>query len=425
MEYITRFSAAILGSSNISEEEYQNNIKKDTNIPYPKTIQDEKSLESKIKDKQDSYERMSIIEKYRELASKDPLLDNVLGCLFAGFLGDSWGLSSEFLTKEECLKLYPDGKIPFPKFERNNHNSRWNEGDWTDDSDHEFLVMQTISEVEEFENYSKTFAKKLKNWISFGFKELNDNFGMGIGETTSKICSSEKFLEDPSSISKEIWENSGKSVAPNGSLMRTSCLGLFEYREMSKVIKNTLEFCKITHYDPRCLASCLFHTMIISEILTNGRFKTKKQIDLLIKAIWAKIKVELSDYENFQDYISEIEKHIIIDGTEKYLEGLKLDEKNKIGYVLKALGASIWGLYATTEDYGKTYEEAIQMIIICGGDADTNCKISGGLIGANLGFLKIPDDKLKCLLHLSFAEKNIDTFLKKATFIKEKFVYNK
>ena len=51
----------------------------------------------------------------------------------------------------------------------------------------------------------------------------------------------------------DIWEKTGRYIAPNGALMRTSILGIFQYHSIEKVVSNTLAFCKVTHADPRYL----------------------------------------------------------------------------------------------------------------------------------------------------------------------------
>ena len=40
-------------------------------------------------------------------------------------------------------------------------------------------------------------------------------------------------------------------MAPNGAVMRTSVLGVYQYEDLTKVIQNSLAICKVTHFDPR------------------------------------------------------------------------------------------------------------------------------------------------------------------------------
>ena len=44
---------------------------------------------------------------------------------------------------------------------------------------------------------------------------------------------------------------SGRKVAPNGGVMRTSVLGAYMYYDIDAVIQNTTDMCKATHPDPR------------------------------------------------------------------------------------------------------------------------------------------------------------------------------
>ena len=49
----------------------------------------------------------------------------------------------------------------------------------------------------------------------------------------------------------DIWEQSGKYVAPNGAVMRTSILGVYKYDDLEEVKKNAINIAKVTHADPR------------------------------------------------------------------------------------------------------------------------------------------------------------------------------
>lgn len=60
-----------------------------------------------------------------------------------------------------------------------------------------------------------------------------------------------------------------KNAAANGAIMRTSILGVWEHQDLKKVEENTVNICKVTHYDSRCIASCAMATNIIANML-NG-----------------------------------------------------------------------------------------------------------------------------------------------------------
>ena len=56
--------------------------------------------------------------------------------------------------------------------------------------------------------------------------------------------------------------------------MRTSILGTMEYHDLTKVIENTKNACKVTHADPRCVASCVAVTRAIA-LMLQGKHKMK------------------------------------------------------------------------------------------------------------------------------------------------------
>ena len=114
------------------------------------------------------------------------LIDRLLGCAYGQALGDAYGLSTEFETRERVARNYPDRSkiIPFPDYVLTGHSSRWARGDWTDDTDQWILILETIIDEHGEE---KIFAKKLKNWIQHGFPELGDFAGMGLGANVQQV----------------------------------------------------------------------------------------------------------------------------------------------------------------------------------------------------------------------------------------------
>jgi ADP-ribosylglycohydrolase len=68
---------------------------------------------------------------------------------------------------------------------------------------------------------------------------------------------------DPHSASEEVWIRSGRSLAANGAIMRTSILGCWQYNDEAKVMANTESIARVTHSDPRCIASSIATTVLI------------------------------------------------------------------------------------------------------------------------------------------------------------------
>ena len=81
-----------------------------------------------------------------------------------------------------------------------------------------------------------------------------------------------------------MWEESGRFVAPNGGVMRTSILGIHDFGSMKEVIENTKAACKVTHADPRCIASCVATTTAIAMML-QGKYFDKESNCFDVEAI--------------------------------------------------------------------------------------------------------------------------------------------
>lgn len=86
---------------------------------------------------------------------------------------------------------------------------------------------------------------------------------------------------------------------------------------------------------------------------------------------------------------------------------LKLADRNSIGYTLKCMGAGFWSLKKND------FREALQKIVLEGGDADTNGAVVGAMLGCKLRHTtKLPeswtkfqhkewlDEKIACYLDL-------------------------
>ena len=84
--------------------------------------------------------------------------------------------------------------------------------------------------------------------------------------------------------------------------MRTSILGTMEYHDIAKVIENTKSACKVTHTDPRCVASCVAVTMAIAlmlqgkHMMKNGEYNT----DAITKEVHTAAEQELEKDEHIE-----------------------------------------------------------------------------------------------------------------------------
>ena len=81
------------------------------------------------------------------------------------------------------------------------------------------------------------------------------------------------------------------------------------------------------------------------------------------------------------------------------LRYLHLDERDKIGYTLKCMGAGFWALRQSD------FRAALEEMVYEGGDADTNAAVAGALLGCKLGMKALPKSWMKNLLHKQWLDR--------------------
>ncbi|XP_077984457.1 ADP-ribosylarginine hydrolase Tri1-like [Glandiceps talaboti] len=332
---------------------------------------------------------------------QEELLDRVRGTIYGNCAGDAIGLLTEFMYKTQADWWFGKEKeLNYQMKERlkdERHQSRWKTGDWTDDSDQMILILQSLLD-NEGKVIPTDFAEKMRKWARQGFKELGDLGGLGIGATTSRVLGDARFLTEPHVVAHNVWVESGRFVAPNGALMRTSILGIHEYEDIDKVIENTLAICKVTHADPRCAAACVALTTAIAMML-QGKHRGRNGevlVPVVIKKSYSKAKKRLAWGQR-----KELKKYM----NETDITKLKLDEHNKIGYIYKCLGAAFWAF--KQDDFRK----ALTAIVMEAGDADTNGAVAGALLGCKLGYDKIPPSWRDELLHKKWLDEKVERYL--------------
>jgi ADP-ribosylglycohydrolase len=300
------------------------------------------------------------------------IMDQIRGVVYGHAIGDALGLGTEFLSKTQVRDSYPEGLRSYSQIIQDPHRRRWPCGAWTDDTDQMLCIFDSLLEHKAVNPLD--IADRLFKWALRG--------GIGIGKTVKYVVYNPGFRRDPHATAKKMWEHWGRDKAANGGVMRTSILGIWDYTHADNVRRNAEQVCKITHYDPRCVASCVAVCQAISALLRGD-----EDVQTLTRTIAA--AVHAYDYR-IKEYIDKSS----LDHLEAFDldEGLNPDEKNTIGYTLKTLGAGFWAMQHAT-----SYRDGIHQIIHEGGDADTNAAVAGSLLGARFGFSNIPDEWVKGL----------------------------
>ena len=300
--------------------------------------------------------------------------DKMLGCLYGQAIGDALGLGSEFMKKDEVSKKYPDGLCRYEQIIQDAHRGRWPIGAWTDDTD---MMLCILSAFEHGKFNVHKVAQNFKDWFN--------GEPMDIGRHTFKVLCTRDYVEQPEMWSELWWNLSNRESAPNGALMRTSVVGLAH----DNVEIQATEICKLTHYDPRCIGSCVIASLIIHNLVWNNYRLLYNDIKEIAKKFDERIIewVELA-YRN------------------KDISALDLDQKYSTGYTLRTLAAALWCYW-----HASSFKEGLLAIVNEGGDADTNGAIACAVLGAKFGYSSIPKYYIENLNNRAMYHQQITTFI--------------
>lgn len=298
----------------------------------------------------------------------------MLGCLYGQAIGDALGLGSEFMSKDEVIKNYPNELKIYEQIIQDAHRRRWAKGAWTDDTDMMLCILNG------FENGAFNL-----HYVASNFKDWFNGTPMGIGSHTYKVLCMADYVEQPEMCSKLWWELSRQQSAANGALMRTSVVGLVQ----NNVIEQAEAICKLTHYDPRCVGSCVIASSIVNNLVWHDKQLSYDEIKNIAQRYDERI-LEWVDaaYNSFE------------------ISMLDLDEKYSIGYTLRTLSAALWCYW-----HAKSFEDGLLSVVNEGGDADTNGAIAGAILGAKFGYFSIPSYYINNLHRQAEYHKVVTSFI--------------
>ncbi|NES73153.1 MAG: ADP-ribosylglycohydrolase family protein [Okeania sp. SIO2D1] len=303
----------------------------------------------------------------------DRQADQIRGIIFGQAVGDALGFGTEWLSKQRVAEEYPDQLNDYSQIIRYGKLEGWSQGDWTDDTDQMLCILDSLLEKREIDIHD--IATRFHHWA------VTD--GMGMGRTFYTVVHAPGFLENPYAIAEKVWEDSGRKSAANGAVMRTSVLGIWQYKQPDQVKQNAEQVSRITHRDPRCIGSCVAVCLTLSNLL-QGETNINKLVSMISQ-------VTRAYHSEFQEYF---DKAFVSLEALDLDEGLNPGEKDRVGYTLKTLGAGFWAL-----QHGKSYRDGILKIISEGGDADTNAAVAGALLGAKFGYRSIPQQWIDGLVY--------------------------
>lgn len=299
-------------------------------------------------------------------------IDNrIRGVIYGQAIGDALGLGTEFMDDAEMTMKYPNGLRHYADIYQDSHRKRWKVGEWTDDTDMMLCIANAV--IEDKGVNLTNIAKNFKAWA--------DDKPLGIGNNTYKVLSFGDYVDKPFEAAKLVWEMSNRQSAANGGLMRTSIVGLFP----KAVEQCAVDICRLTHYDPRCIGSCVIVSSLLNSLVYDSEPLSYHQILDLGK----KYDERIAEYVDLS--------------LNADIRALELQNEKSMGYTLKTLAASLWAYWNAS-----SFEEGLLAVVNAGGDADTNGAVACAILGAKFGFETIPKEYVDGLIHREELDRVVD-----------------
>jgi ADP-ribosylglycohydrolase len=320
-------------------------------------------------------------------------LDNYIGCIVGGAIGDALGAPIEFMQLEDILDQFgPNGVNEYVE-----NSSGF--GEITDDTQMLLFTAEgllrswhraTVRGV--WDGYSKICFDSYLRWL---ITQGNHN----IGESASNVdidgwLINERFLHKrrapgltclsalqkghPGTISRPI--NSSKGC---GGIMRIAPVGLLFYKDPANAFKIGAELAAMTHGHPSGYLSAGYLAALIAYI-NSGK-------DLLESI--AETSQLLKAYEHSEETLLSVEKALEL----YHCPHPSFEKVESLGGGWVGEEALAISLYCCL-CYENDFEKAINLAINHSGDTDSTGAITGNILGLKLGEKAIPN---RWITHLS------------------------
>lgn len=316
--------------------------------------------------------------------------DSYRGALIGAAVGDALGATVDRLSRSEVKEKYGihreivgGGRLNLEP------------GEAGDDTGLALAVAESLAEKGLSD--IKDIALRMTEY------EKTEGTGQGLGPTTGAVLPNIKPKgKDIFSAAKKVYQQQEGDVAGSGCIARVAPVGLLRRVQFKELINETMDVCRLTHYDQRCVDACVAFNFGVS-YLTSGKDPSK----LLFKT-W-RFLADTRESREYRDLFGEA----ALPDEQDMVKALKA--VNNISY--DDLQANALAIETTQAAYWLTlnaidFEEGLVRAVNLGGDAATLGSVVGALLGARFGEQAIPERWLDSLIRRPELEKVADKLCK-------------
>lgn len=292
------------------------------------------------------------------------LFDKIQGCIYGLAIGDALGYPVEFLSKEQITAKYGENGI-----DRYDYDEIGNPiGIYSDDTQMTLAVSNALinSKTNDVNEIMDNMSKEFISWKKFQEDPYNSR-APGL-TCLAGIANLEKGLD---------WQKSGISSYGCGSAMRSAPIGMLFYNDEQKLKEIATASSIVTHNHPIAIASAIANAYLVSLVIKN---KSPENIESLLDFTSGISK-------EFTDKIKQINEVKSLSSN----EALKKLGKGWTGH--EAIACALYCVIKNNMDFEKT----VIMAANTEGDSDSIASIAGGIVGAYVGYDKLPKRFLRGL----------------------------
>ncbi|XP_068245602.1 uncharacterized protein [Palaemon carinicauda] len=323
------------------------------------------------------------------LLNTDQLKDMLIGLVYGAAVGDAVGLCTEGLTRSECMFFYDKADFSLDARIRDHLRSHYPPCDWSCNTDIMLLTLESLMRwggvVDELE-----LASQLDQWLVHGYMDLDPVPGHLLSAYMKKVLSREGYSANPhtvaNSVYKEVKDEMGRGIfnlnpCDNSCLPSALVLGIPHFYKEHEVEMNAERICQASHSNPIARASCVFLALLVASLLKGS---TVSDGPAFMKVV-----------ENLMETVAK--KHLNEKDEQIFLKvfDVTISEETSGNDVLTSISLL---MNALRKKNGYDFKSQILDIVMRGGEGVcVHASVSGGILGALLGYSNLPQDWLKQL----------------------------
>ena len=308
----------------------------------------------------------------------------VLGTLYGAAYGDSLGAVTEFCSRGDICREFPDGCHDYAEsISQITHGII--PGTVTDDFGSSCYFMKTILK------HDGAFNREIAVEAVLDWSQDEIVFGRYAGQNTKSAMERVKqgiVIDEASRIRHFGRQNT------NGGAMKASPIGLLARGDQQKAIQYTYDLCWPTHYNSAAVSGASAIACAVCEAQ-----KPEASLDSIFeKAIEgakiSRIQLEKEGLEAFGPYVDRRIEVAVEWGGKAGKQDIYELLNGLIGTGI-TVQESIPAVFAILAAFDGEFEESVHCAVNAGGDTDTIASMTGAILGGMHGIQAIPEQAVK------------------------------